>query len=97
MRGARGDLNRQLEVDIVACELGRRIGQVVWDHQRGVYRGCGGRATCWHELRKRSQGGSITDRSNLMASCARCNQWVEEYPRLAHLAGLVRRRSDLLD
>lgn len=89
MRGERGRLNDELAAGDVLCELGPRIGQVVWDERREVYRGCLGIARCWHELRKRAQVGSITDRANLMAACFLCNGWVEDNPELAHRAGLV--------
>jgi hypothetical protein len=55
---------------------------------------CTGRATCLHEKRKRSQGGSLLDRANLMASCAYCNSAVEDHPIEAHERGFVIRRGD---
>lgn len=56
---------------------------------------CTGRSTCVHEKRKRSQGGSLTDRSNLMASCAHCNSVIEDHPVEAHERGFVIWRGDV--
>lgn len=56
---------------------------------------CTGRSTCVHEKRKRSQGGSLLDRVNLMASCANCNSAVEDNPVEAHDRGFVIRRGDV--
>lgn len=46
-------------------------------------------ATCVHELRKKSQGGSDTDRANCKTSCAYCNGAVEDHPIEAHERGFV--------
>ena len=72
------------------CELGPRIAQV----DMVAARNCRGRASTLHELRKRSQGGSLIDLANCLPSCAPCNGWVEDEPLLAHRAGLVIRRGD---
>lgn len=47
-----------------------------------------------HERRKRSAGGSLTNRQNLIPACNSCNQWVENYPLEARLIGLVVRAGD---
>lgn len=67
------------------CELGPRIAQV----DMAGARDCRGRASTLHELRKRSQGGSIVDPANVLPACAPCNGWVEDNPRLAAMVGLV--------
>jgi hypothetical protein len=72
-----------------ACELGDRIWRV-----SASYRGCRGEAIGLHELRKRSAGGSLTNRANLLRCCGPCNSWVEDNPRLARNAGLVVRSAD---
>ena len=56
---------------------------------------CTGRATTLHELRKRSQGGSITDPANVIPACAFCNEAVEDNPTEAHRRGFVIRREDV--
>lgn len=47
-----------------------------------------------HELRKRSDQGSLSNPDNLLAAHNVCNGWVEREPRLARLLGLVVRRGD---
>lgn len=42
-----------------------------------------------HELRKRSQGGSVTDPANVVLLCNLHNGWVEDFPALAERVGLV--------
>lgn len=41
-----------------------------------------------HELKRRSQGGSILDESNLMAVCRPCHRRIGDYPALAFELGL---------
>ncbi len=43
-----------------------------------------------HEIVKRSQGGSITDPSNILILCDRHNEWVENFPVDAHRLGLMK-------
>ena len=88
MAGARRDLNRELELTPRRCELGDRF------RSAGIDSGCGGRATCWHELRKRSGAGSIVNRANCLASCVPCNHYVENHEDEARAAGLVLRPGD---
>lgn len=71
------------------CELSDRI----WRVDRS-WRSCGGGAVGLHELRKRSAGGSLTNRANLLRCCSPCNSWVEDHPALARMAGLVVRSGD---
>lgn len=71
-----------------ACEIGPIL------MKETHYEGCTGRATTFHEKRKRSAGGSITNRENLMASCHLCNMYVEEFPEISHHLGLVLREGD---
>ena len=44
-----------------------------------------------HELKRRSQGGSITDESNCMAVCRRCHDRIGQEPQLAVDLGLAKR------
>jgi 5-methylcytosine-specific restriction endonuclease McrA len=44
-----------------------------------------------HELKRRSQGGSITDESNCMAVCRRCHQRIGDRPQLAVDLGLAKK------
>jgi 5-methylcytosine-specific restriction endonuclease McrA len=44
-----------------------------------------------HELKRRSQGGSITDESNCMAVCRPCHRRIGDYPELAVDLGLAKR------
>lgn len=60
----------------------------------GDYADCQLRAIGLHEIRKRSQGGSMLDRANLVRACSPCNSWVEDHPDLAYAAGLVARAGD---
>jgi hypothetical protein len=57
-------------------------------------RSCTQRLEGLHERRKRSAGGSLTNRQNLIPACNRCNQWVEDHPIEAHRIGLVVRSGD---
>jgi 5-methylcytosine-specific restriction endonuclease McrA len=43
-----------------------------------------------HELKRRSQGGSILDENNLMAVCRPCHTRIGNYPQLAFDLGLSR-------
>ena len=47
-----------------------------------------------HELKKRSQGGSITDPDNIVLLCSAHNVAVEDFPNAAHELGLVRRHGE---
>lgn len=62
---------------------------VQWDER------CEGRATTLHELRKRSQGGSILAPGNCIPSCGFCNGIIEDYPAEAHRRGFVLRAGDV--
>ncbi len=82
--GPRGDLNGYLAGRWVRCQVGAAVraggDRAGW---------CGGRASCWHELRKRSAGGSILNPENLVAACGQCNGWVEDEPESARRVGMV--------
>lgn len=41
-----------------------------------------------HELKRRSQGGSIVDEGNLMAVCRPCHRRIGDHPQLAFELGL---------
>jgi len=41
-----------------------------------------------HELKRRSQGGSILEESNLLAVCRDCHRRIGNYPQLAFELGL---------
>lgn len=71
------------------CEVCPKISGV----DRG-YDDCQNYAIGLHEILKRSQGGSMTDRDNLLRTCAPGNSWIENNPVQAHEAGLVRWRGD---
>jgi len=43
-----------------------------------------------HELKKRSQGGSIVDPENVVLLCNYHNDWIEDNPAVAKRVGLVR-------
>lgn len=43
-----------------------------------------------HELVRRSQGGSITDESNVMAVCRKCHNRIGNHPALAFELGLAK-------
>lgn len=43
-----------------------------------------------HELKRRSQGGSILDEENLMAVCRQCHNRIGNHPALAFELGLSR-------
>lgn len=70
------------------CELGPII------MKETHWMGCAGRASTYHEKRKRSAGGSIINRENIMASCHNCNMYVEQFPEVSHHIGLVLREGD---
>lgn len=63
------------------------------DLRYGVY-GCGGATQGLHERRKRSAGGSLTNRQNLIPACNHCNGWVEDNPLAARAIGLAVRPGD---
>lgn len=66
------------------CEVGPLIARV--DPR---WRGCTRRMGGLHHLRKRSAGGGLMDRANVLRSCNPCNGWVEDNPALAKQAGLT--------
>lgn len=90
MAKVRVPLVRSMFAESPWCELGERIATVDEDHV------CTRRAEGLHELRKRSAGGSMTNRANLLRACNACNGWVENFPRLAHWVRLVVREGDPL-
>lgn len=57
-------------------------------------RACTIQAQGVHERRKRSSGGSLSTRENLMAACNRCNDWIEDRPLIARRLGLAVRAGD---
>lgn len=57
--------------------------------ERGIMGPCYGPIN-GHEIVKRSQGGSITDPSNILLLCSRHNDWVEAFPTEAHRLGLMK-------
>lgn len=89
MRQTRVPLTRAMLAESPWCDLGP-----AWSSVDPGYRGCQRYAIGLHELRKRGQGGSMTDPANLMRCCGPCNGRVEDEPDLAHAAGLVIRRGD---
>lgn len=65
-------------------------------HEAGVPIECNGQIEGMHELRKRSSGGSLTNRNNLVPACNWSNGWIENNPTTAHTLGLVVREGDPL-
>lgn len=41
-----------------------------------------------HEIKRRSQGGSIIDPNNLLVVCRDCHRWINNYPEFATKLGL---------
>lgn len=77
---------RELAAESDRCEVGPLISVV--DHG---YRDCTLTMQGLHHLQKRSAGGALIDRANVLRSCNPCNSYVENEPILARQAGLVRR------
>lgn len=75
----------ELADESTACEVCPLIATVL-----PSWRGCWGQMQGLHHLRKRSQGGAVMDRANVLRSCNSGNGWVEDWPVLARQAGLVR-------
>lgn len=73
-----------------SCE----IGPVLEHHGHPDSRHCRHKIEGLHELRKRSAGGSLVNRQNLIPACNYCNGWVEDNPATAHEWGLVVREGD---
>lgn len=73
-----------------SCELGVILVEA------GFEPGCIGQIQGIHERRKRSSGGSLTNRSNLMAACNLCNGYLEDHPEVRDATGtlLVVREGD---
>ena len=69
------------------CRAGARI--VAHEQARGKTHLCTGVAACFHELRKRSSGGSTVNPKNLLPVCWNCNNWAEDWPDYAKELGLV--------
>jgi hypothetical protein len=91
MRDVRAPQVRALRAAGARCELGPVIAAA------GGRSGCTGRVEGMHERRKRSAGGSLVNPRNLMASCNRCNSFVECEPKqIRELTGtaLVVREGD---
>lgn len=86
--GPRRDLNATLIRG--KCQIGPLLAA------QGVRGTCEGRraASCLHELRKRSSGGSIENPANVVPGCGICNGLVEAHPPEARAAGLVIREDD---
>lgn len=72
------------------CEIGVILAEVGHDSK------CNGQIQGIHERRKRSAGGSLTNRSNLLAACNPCNDYIEDHPEIKDLTGtlLVVREGD---
>jgi hypothetical protein len=49
----------------------------------GIDIGCRGAVEGLHERRKRSAGGSLVNKQNLIPACNRCNGWIEDEPAAA--------------
>lgn len=74
------------------CRVGLMLAREDVEHR------CAGVVQGIHERRKRSAGGSLVNRANLVPCCNWCNGWIEDEPALAReLFGclLVVREGDL--
>lgn len=67
---------------LIEAGFGCEIGPVLTHYGLTEARRCTGRIEGLHERRKRSAGGSLTNRDNLIPSCNFCNSFVEEEPEL---------------
>lgn len=85
-------IRKKIGDGLYACEAGPLIVQVYPQYVR-----CTRHAETLHELRKRSQCGSITDGDNLMRVCFTCNNYVEDFPEIAWRAGLVMRHGETIE
>lgn len=47
-----------------------------------------------HELKSRARGGSITDKSNLVAVCRPCHTWITQNPKQALEQGWLKNSWD---
>jgi 5-methylcytosine-specific restriction endonuclease McrA len=47
-----------------------------------------------HEVVSRARGGSILDRSNLVAICRSCHRFLTDHPAQAHAEGLMKHSWD---
>lgn len=79
---------------LVEAGFGCEIGPVLEHYGEADARHCRGRIEGIHELRKRSDGGSLVNRDNLVPACNFCNGWVEDHPAKAREIGLVIRAGD---
>ncbi len=52
--------------------------------------GCDGWAADCHEVRRRGQGGSLTDPKNLLLVCRPCHSFLTEHPQMAVELGFSR-------
>lgn len=82
-------LVRAMAAESTACELGPLLRAV-----DASWRGCRGEMDGLHHILKRSSGGALSERANVMRACNPCNGLVEDRPMLAHEAGLVRRAGE---
>lgn len=84
MRTERVPLVVAMEAESDRCEVGPFIDRAIRDADRAAgrpetgWRSCTGKMQGLHERRKNGQGGSLTDRANLMRSCNVCNGQVED-------------------
>lgn len=79
---------------LVEAGFGCEIGPVLEHYGEADARHCRHRIEGIHELRKRSDGGSLINRDNLVPACNFCNGWVEDHPAKAREFGLVIRSGD---
>ncbi|HUW00763.1 MAG TPA: hypothetical protein VMW08_00285 [Acidimicrobiales bacterium] len=67
----------------VGCEIGPMLTEAAsLLAAEGIEVRCGGHIEGLHERRKRSAGGSLTARENLIPACNWCNGLVEDEPRV---------------
>lgn len=99
MRTERVPLVKEMLANHPLCALGVAAVQdpTTFGTTYSILGHCRHMADCVHERRKRSQGGSMTNRANLAVLCSPCNNAIEsdaDVARLAHEVGLVVRRGD---
>jgi 5-methylcytosine-specific restriction endonuclease McrA len=58
---------------------------------------CAGRGDQLHHIVKRSQGGALMARENVLIVCMYCHDWIERNPTQAKVLGLSRSRDWLED
>lgn len=93
--------DRHAAVGAVFARDGWRKVQGVWVGGRCIPAQVGAPGRCYgpltpHRLKKGSAGGGYTV-ENVVAACARMNDWIEDHPDEAHAMGLVVRQGETVE